>query len=125
MRALAVVKVAAVALVIGCTMHDKHRAYFHDDSKYPEAFSATHLGQGFDESSVVDFLSPAERAALHKTDWHMAARDSLAESAAAGDLGVTAPGGEPSTGDKIAGATMSVLGMGITVGAIVAPFFLY
>ena len=118
MRTWLVVKVAMVALLVSCAVPDKHRAYFHDDTKYPDAFSATHLGQDFDERSVTDLLSPGEREALQKTDWQLSS-----DRADAADF--ASLGAEPSTGDKVAGTTMTVVGMAITVGAMVAPYLLF
>lgn len=113
--------VAVVVLVMGCSamQEDTHRAYFHEDDRYPREFSATHLGQDFDDTSVTDLLSPAERDALELTDWHRVGRDEGRNDALA-DLGR-----EPTQGDKVAGATMTLIGLGITVGAMVAPFLLY
>ena len=113
--------VVVVALVMGCSVPDKHRAYFHDDTKFPEAFSAAHIGQDFEERSVVDLLSPDERGAMRRTDWNWASRD----TADGNDPAIAEPGAEPSTSDKIAGTTMSLIGMGITLGAIAAPYLLY
>ena len=120
MRTWLMMTLVVVALVVGCAMQDKHRPYFHDEGKYPDAFSATYMGQDFDERSVVDFLSPAEREALRKTDWQMAS-----EHADEFDQSSTGLGAPPSTGDKVAGTTMSVIGMGIALGAMAAPFLLY
>lgn len=124
MRTWLLVKVVIVGLIVGCAgVEDKHRAYFHDDSKYPSGFSASHLGQDFDERGVVDLLSPEERRAMAKTDWSWGSR----ERDVANDFDPSGAelGAEPSSSDKFAGATMSVLGMAITLGAMAAPFFLY
>lgn len=110
-----------VVLTVGCAMQeDKHRAYFHDENKYPAEFSASHLGQDFGDSSVTDLLSPAERQALKGTEWHRVGRDEVGR----GDEAFPKLGEEPSSSDKVAGATMTLIGLGITVGAMVAPYFL-
>lgn len=110
-----------VVLAVGCSVpQDNHRAYFHDDNRYPAEFSASHLGQDFDDSSVTELLSPAERNALTDTEWHRVGR----EPAGRGSDAFAELGKEPTTGDKVAGTTMTLIGLGITVGAMVAPYFL-
>lgn len=109
------------ALVGGCGMQDKHRAYFHDEESSRPEFAATHLGQNFDERSVTDFLSPEERQALAMTDW--GPRGAFDTGRVSGEP--PPPDADQSTGDKIAGTTMTLLGLGITLGAMVAPYLLY
>ena len=63
-------------------------------------------------------LPISEREALHKTDWQLSS--DRADAAEFASLGA-----EPSTSDKVAGTTMTVVGMAITVGAMVAPYLLF
>jgi hypothetical protein len=111
-----------LVVVAGCQVEDHHRPYFHDDTNDLPEFSAMHLGQPFEDQSVTDILSPDERAALVHSDF--------SEVVGASDDDLTSPHSleppkQPNAGDKAAGIGMSLLGVGITLGAMAAPYLLF
>ena len=119
MRTVLMATALLLGLVGGCTMEDSHRPYFHDDSKDLPEFSAARLGQPFDDASISEVLSPEEREALSMSEF----ADMFAPPENDGGER-PAPRGQ-STGDKIAGASMSLIGVGITLGAMAAPYLLF
>jgi hypothetical protein len=128
MRTTAVGMLVALAVVVavGCT-EKKTRLNTADD------FSAARLGGP--SPSLLRYLSPEEKDALEKVgDRVVDEPDDMADSSLhPGDegygeddgLGVEDNDGEETLSEKTAKASVSLLGVGITLGALVAPFFLY
>jgi hypothetical protein len=128
MRTTAVGMLVALAVVIavGC-FEKKTRLNTADD------FSAARLGGP--SPSLLQYLSPEEKDALDRIG------DPVDERAAStgesllhpGDegygeddgLGVDDNDGEESLSEKTAKASVSLLGVGITLGALAAPFFMF
>jgi len=113
--------VVAAGLAIGCGA--ARESPWHDPQKESPELSAVQLGDPWSEGSAADFLGPQERDAVASSgaswtdeDVRLAMRENARpapqgtmEKAAdhAGKLGVT------------------LMGVGITLGAVVAPFFLF
>lgn len=121
----AVVVALAVVVVVACS-EKKTRLNTADD------FSAARLGAP--SPSLLQYLSPEERDALDRIDDRVDADPaSLGESAlhpgdegygADDGLGVDENGEETMT-DKATKASVSLLSVGITLGALAAPFLLF
>ena len=112
---------AVAALVGGACGMEKERA------KQDAAFSAEHLGDLDDEDSIVDLLSPEQREAVErsgiKTGPQLADDDE--ELSPRGKPAATdeqPKGGIEDTAGKLGVALLSV---GVTLGALAAPFFLF
>ena len=124
--------VAAVLGVGGCGLEDKHHPFFHDkDSEAPELEGA-HLGDSWEDDSVADFLSPDERDSLRQSGTaYIRADDDLdddlidSEHAKADEPLPDEQDGFKRTLDKAGKMAVSALGVGITVGMVVAPYFLF
>jgi hypothetical protein len=94
-----------------------------------EDFSAAHLGAP--SPSLLRYLSPEEKDAL------MRVGDDVDEPETAGlhpgdegygeddGLGVDDNGGQETLSEKTAKASVSLLGVGLTLGALAAPFLLF
>lgn len=121
----AVVVALAVVVVVACS-EKKTRLNTADD------FSAARLGAP--SPSLLQYLSPEERDALDRIDDRVDADPaSIGESAlhpgdegygADDGLGVDENGEETMT-DKATKASVSLLSVGITLGALAAPFLLF
>ena len=115
-----------VTVVAGCGMEDKHRPFFHDPNAEAPELSAARLGDGFDDDSAADFLRPEEREAVRRagiTDIHL----SEAEDGSAPRIPEPAtPKGPIGRAFDTAGKIgVALLGVGLTLGAAVAPFLLF
>ena len=113
-------------LVAACGLEDKHRPAFHDDSKDIPEFSKARLGDGFDDDSASDFLTAEERQAIKRsgmTGVHVADEDDLAND----EEDQQQPDAEKSPTahalDKAGKVGVALLSVGVTLGALVAPFF--
>lgn len=125
MRTTAVVVLAAVA-AIACA-DKKTRLDTASD------FSAARLGAP--TPSLLMYLSPEEKDALgrigDKIEEHPAStEESLLHPGDEGygdddGLGVEENGGEETLSEKTAKASVSLLGVGLTLGALAAPFLLF
>ena len=118
-----------VALALGgCGLEDKHRPAFHDDSKDIPEFSKARLGDGFDDDSASDFLTAEERQAIKRsgmTGVHVAEEDDLANDEE-GQQETDPPKGPMAHAlDKAGKMAVEALGVGISVGMVVAPYFLF
>ena len=115
-----------VALALGaCGLEDKHRPAFHDDSKDIPEFSKARLGDGFDDDDASDFLTREERQAVKSsgmTGVHVADDDDLddEEGQQEADPPKSATAHALDNAGKMGVALLSV---GVTLGALVAPFF--
>ena len=127
MRTTAVGMLVALAVVVavGC-FEKKTRLNTADD------FSAARLGGP--SPSLLQYLSPEEKDALSAVGDRVEQRPSTEESLLhPGDegygeddgLGVDDNDGEETLSEKTAKASVSLLGVGITLGALAAPFFMF
>ncbi len=113
--ATVVAAVGLVAVLLGCAAEQKRIGDAEDIG--PE-FSAARLGQP--SRSMLTYLSPEERDALEKVG--MEAPDpGLGDLEAAESLDDE----NVETSEKVARATISVLGVGLTLGAMAAPYLLF
>jgi hypothetical protein len=113
----------SMLLVAACGI-DQHRPFFHgDDDETPE-FSAARLGDPFDADSVTDFLAPEEREAVMRSGMTgLRLHD-------ANDSGAARPEPEPKSRigralDTAGKVGVSLLGVGVTLGAAAAPFLMF
>jgi len=125
-----VVGVAVTVYLGGCAAQDQHRPFFHDDEKDIPEFSHSRLGDSWEDDSVAEFLRPEERAALRRSGTSGLRADDLdqpEEEADADDALPEEPQGGPVSRalDKAGKVAVSALGVGISVGMIVAPYFLF
>jgi len=115
--ALAFVVVASCGPMRSSTLDDAER------QEDPE-FASSHLHDPFGEESVMDLLAPDERDAVR--------RSGMTFDEPAHDPSITATAAErPPQGrvaramDTAGKATVTALGVGMSVGMAVAPFFLF
>jgi len=110
---------------------DSHRPAFHDSESGNPEFEKIRMGQDFDEFSAMDLLSADERQALRNSGYPSNGlfAEELREEpdGMPADLGPEDP---PKTGmrrtlDKAAGATVAILGVGVTLGMMAAPYLLF
>ncbi len=118
-----------VALIAGaCGLEDKHRPAFHDDSKDNPEFSKIRLGDGFDDDSASDLLTPEEREAVKRsgmTGVHVAdENDPLDDEARKLETPEPPKGPVARALDNAGKVGVALLSVGVTLGALVAPFFL-
>jgi hypothetical protein len=113
---------AVVTLVAACAM-DQNRPFFHDEDKDTPEFSAARLGDPMDEDSVADFLRPDERNAVRRSGMTGIRVD---EPKAELDEPAKPPQGAVAHAlDTTGKVGVSLLGVGLTIGAAVAPFLLF
>ena len=114
---------AVAALVGGACGMEKERA--KDDA----AFSAEHLGDPDDEESIADLLSPEQREALErsgmKTGPQLADDDELPHHRKAAGEDEQPKGRLERTSDTAGKLGVALLSVGVTLGALAAPFFLF
>ena len=123
MRMGRVAGLAAVATLVAACAMDQHRPYFHDEDKDTPEFSAARLGDPIDEDSVADFLKPDERNAVRRSGMTGIRVD---EPKAELDEPAKPPQGPVAHALDTAGKVgVSLLGVGLTIGAAVAPFLLF
>jgi len=107
----------AVALLVGCGTERQPSARNDDDM--PE-ISAAQLDDAFEDPATADFLAPEERTALDRVH---------APSAQAADHAGQSPappqGAVARTLDDAGKVGIALLSVGATVGALIAPFFLF
>jgi len=116
----AVALLAAVVAVGGCGPAS-HRPPFHDDADDMPEFSAARLGDPFDDDSVGDMLSPEEREAVRQSGMTGVRVD---PKPLAPDAKPAAPQGPIAHAlDVLGNITVAVLGVAVTVGMAIAPFF--
>ena len=117
MRVLWVVTGVMLLFCAGCATE---RAHPQRDPDEP-AISADQLGDAFEDDATADFLEPQEREALHRVQ-----TPHLTE---AGDDPKPAP--PPPQGrisralDDMGKIGIALLSVGITIGAFIAPLFLF
>lgn len=116
------------ALAASCGPASK-KSPFHDESKDAAELSAVHLRDGFDGASVVDLLGPQEKGAVERSGMSFGA-DPDGPPGAPPRRNVSADDDEPKTGfgramDTAGKVGVTLLGVGVSVGAVVAPFFLF
>jgi len=118
---------AATVYVGGCAAQDQHRPFFHDDDKDMQEFSGARLGDSWEDDSVADFLRPEERAALRESGTAALRADDLDEpdSEASEAVPDESKGGITGALDKAGKVAVSALGVGISIGMVVAPYFLF
>ena len=122
--------VAAVVGAGGCGISDQHRPFFHEDDQDTAEFSAARLGDSWEDDSVADFLRPEERAALRQSGTAALRADDLMDEPGEHGAASEAFSDEPKTGvgaalDKAGKVAVSALGVGISIGMVVAPYFLF
>lgn len=112
MRRLAVVAVAVVAVALlaaACGMDQRSK-------KEPTpTFSASRLGMP--TTSMWETLTPDQREALRGSEMY--------EEFPAEEVAVEEQEGEPSTMDKVEEVSVSLLSIGVTLGAMAAPFLMF
>jgi hypothetical protein len=124
-----VLAVVAVGLGAGCAVQDDRRPWFHDPDKDMPEFSASRLGDSWEEDSVASFLRPEEREALRRSGTAGLRASDLDEPAErpADDelLANESDDGMGRAFDKAGKMAVTALGVGVTVGMVVAPYFLF
>lgn len=117
--------VAALALVGACGIEDPHhRAAFHDDSVSSPEFDAMGIGDPFGQDSAADFLTPEERDAVRRSGMTGVHADEPAARMSKEEQD-QAKSGAARTADKAGKVGVALLSVGMTLGAVVAPFFLF
>ena len=108
----------AVALLVGCGTERQPSARSDDDM--PE-ISAAQLDDAFEDPATADFLAPEERTALDRVQ---GPRSALASDRAGQDP--PPPQGAVARALDDAGKVgIALLSVGATLGAFIAPFFLF
>jgi len=108
----------ALALLVACGTERRPSA--RDDDDMPE-ISAAQLDDAFEDPATADFLAPEERTALDRVQ---APRSAQAPDHAGEDP--APPRGPVSRALDDAGKVgIALLSVGATLGAFVAPFFLF
>jgi hypothetical protein len=123
--------VVAGLVAVGCA-NQQHttRPYSHDDGDDRGKLSAARLGDPWEEDSPIDFLDDEQRQAVQQAGlagWHFEDGErselSLADREAIEEA--SQPQGAFSrAADKVAKVGVVLLGVGVTLGMLVAPFFL-
>jgi hypothetical protein len=127
-----------LGLVVGgwiggaCSNVDMHRPFFHDAASESPTLSRARLGESFDEASATEFLSAEERAALVRSGY--SADDSILLAEHPEDELLTDREAEAAAKpqgpvkrmlDKTAKVSIVVLSVGMTLGAMAAPYLLF
>jgi hypothetical protein len=98
---------------------------FHDESRDLPAFSAARLGDPFEEGSAIDFLEPDEQEAVRRLDGSELALADEGQATPEELREATRPqGGMARALDTAGKLGVVLLGVGLTLAAVVAPFFL-
>jgi hypothetical protein len=116
------VAVAALGIGIGCGQAARESPW-HDPRRDSPELSSVRLNDPWAEGSAADFLGPQEREAVSESgaSWtDEEVRLAMKESAKP----------EPESGfgkaaDQAGKVGVTLMGVGITVAAVVAPFFLF
>jgi len=122
--------VVAGLAAVGCGQQHSSRPYFHDESSDRQAFSAARLGEPWEEDSPIDFLDDEQRQAVQQaglSGWHF--EDDEAGELSLSDQKAIEEASQPQgafarAADKAAKVGVVLLGVGVTLGMLVAPFFL-
>jgi hypothetical protein len=122
MRGAVAAVVTAVVLAVGACGPETHRPFFHDDSEDMPEFSAARLGDPWGEGSAADLLGPDEKDAVRRAG--LPVRDGASPSEE-GRAAKEPPGDVESAADKAGKASVALLSVGLTLGALVAPFFAF
>jgi hypothetical protein len=112
--------VAAGVLLAGCGA-EQHRPGFHDPAHETPEFSAARLGEP-EEGSVVDFLEPEEREAVRRSG--MTGMDLEPRAAVKLKEPPVPKTGFARAADTVGKVGVALLGVALTIGAAIAPFFL-
>lgn len=113
-------KVVALAIAVGCGAAARESPW-HDPDKATPELSAVHIGDPWIEGSVADFLGPQEREAVTNSGLSWADED---VRTAMKDAQPTRSENERML-DHAGKLGVTLMGVGITIGAAVAPFFLF
>jgi hypothetical protein len=120
--------VAALVFVGACGLEDHHRPSFHDEKNETPEFSDTHLDDPFEKSSAADFLSPTERDAVRRSGMTGFGLEDDPDAAELDEATADPPpahGTAARAADKAGKVGVALLSVGVTLGALVAPFFLF
>jgi hypothetical protein len=120
---------AVAAIVVGgwlgaCGMDQKHKPFFHQDDEDGPAYSSK-LGDPLDEDSVAALLTPDEREAVERSGMKVRHESDQDESSDPSSRPKGYADSEDSTADKAGKLSMALLTVGITLGAMAAPFFMF
>lgn len=96
------------------------------EDQVPE-FSASRLGDPMEESSIAELLGPEEREAVRRAGIKLGGGDRLTMQDETQQEGAPAfPGQEgDTTADKAGKVGVVLLGLGMTLAAAAAPFFMF
>lgn len=117
MAALAGVGLATLFVLGACGALE--RAAHEDD----RAFGAQHLGDPYGEHALADVLSPEQREAADRVGIRVGEPELGSDGEVDGRSGNLE--GEESTSDTAGRVGVTALSVGMTLGMLVAPFFLY
>jgi len=109
----------ALALLVACGTERRPAA--RDDDDMPE-ISAAQLGDAFEDPATADFLAPEERTALDRVQ---APRSPQTAGDHAGQDPAPPQGAVARALDDAGKVGIALLSVGATLGAFVAPFFLF
>jgi hypothetical protein len=120
--------IVAGFLAVSCAQQQQTRPYFHDETKDLPVFSAARLGDPWGEDSPIDFLEPEQQEAVERaglSGWGFDGETDLpAAERAALEHASEPQGAFGRFADKVAKVSVVLLGVGVTLGMLVAPFFL-
>ena len=122
MRGAVVAIVAAVILAVGACGPETHRPFFHDDSEDLPEFSAERLGDPWGEGLVTDMLDPDEKDAVRRAGLPVHDDAEPSNEARADEK---PPSRASTVADKAGKVSVALLSVGITLGALAAPFFMF
>src|SRR5262249_36849624 len=119
--------VSVAAIVVGgwlcgaCGMDQSHKPFFHDEDEDTPGYSSN-LADPLDEDSVVALLTPDEREAIEHAG--MKLKDDRDPETSAPSERPQGMDGE-TRADKAGKLTLALLTVGITLGTMAAPFFMF
>jgi hypothetical protein len=123
MRGAVAAVVTAVVLAAGACGPETHRPFFHDDTEDMPEFSAARLGDPLEEGSAADLLGPDERDAVRRAG--LPVRDLPETPDGEARPAKEQPGGVAHAADTAGKASVALLSVGLSLGAMVAPFFAF
>ena len=109
----------ALALLVACGTERRPAA--RDDDDMPE-ISAAQLGDAFEDPATADFLAPEERTALDRVQ---APRSPQTAGDHAGQDPAPPQGAVARALDDAGKVGIALLSVAATLGAFIAPFFLF
>jgi hypothetical protein len=116
--------VVGVVVALGaCASEKERRPLFHDPETDSAGFSKVRIGDSWEGGSAADFLTAEERAALDRSGMAALRADLLDPEVT--DLSEEEEAAEESSLDRAGKMSMSVLAVGLTLGAAIAPYFLF